>query len=531
MATGIEIAGLVLGALPPVIFLGVYHTSFEQTMQRLLQSIADGTELNDMLENTNSIYWTDPVIDEALRNKLGKAYSSFFRKTQDTQAIVIALAGKLNINGVDRITHEGLEAIITSNPPAKQKGKPHKFEFREDLKFTMKRQRIKKHLEDLRSAIETLDTLYDKAERLEEPYRPAMRSRSASPVKVIADHACRLYDVLSRTWCSAHTSHSAGLLLEQRLVRRRKQEWPGLQKQADALECSSLGCFEISLLQTPPTKWLDIEFRVAEEDIAVTKTKSRVTVIITEPTVDPLMVPSSIPPPYADPSKLQEVSNLCSELEQPVASWIGFCLDSKNRLRGAYTVPSRSVTYVSSGVNLADILATTPLGRTPRLMQSCEKEDILFLRAKLGSTCVDIQHPFLTRKPIVSHTKHVRRPGHDGSKLLSLGIMLLEVYSGECIESLRDPSDVMPHQAPNEMSNLSAARRWLLERENSGDISFAFRTAISHCLKCFVDPVADLDNEEFSRTIQEQILAPLEEEMNMLLYGPVSRRRALRSCS
>jgi hypothetical protein len=70
------------------------------------------------------------------------------------------------------------------------------------------------------------------------------------------------------------------------------------------------------------------------------------------------------------------------------------------------------------------------------------------------------------------------------------------------------------------LANLNVARRWLVEREDDGLISFAYRRAIQHCLKCFVDPVANLDNEDFARNIMEQVLVPLEEEMNIFLYGP-----------
>jgi hypothetical protein len=111
--------------------------------------------------------------------------------------------------------------------------------------------------------------------------------------------------------------------------------------------------------------------------------------------------------------------------------------------------------------------------------------------------------------------------GTDCSRLLSLGIMLLEINYGQSIENLRRPEDLGPNHKPNELSNLQAAKRWMIEQNDKGNLSWAFSNAISHCLKCFVDPTASLHNPEFCKTIEEQVLAPLEDEKNVLLYGPM----------
>lgn len=289
--SGVEAAGFVLAAIPLVISalehyedmldptvaflkyrgelsratreLGNQHASFEQTIQILLVPITNEEELSDMLDNTDSPYWSDQFIDHGLRKKLGQAYPSYLRKTQDIQRIMIELAAKLNIEGADKVTQEGLEAIISAHPPAKQKGILRRFEFKERIKFTMKRQRIRKSLDELKDAIGMLDTLYSKAEKLEEPYKATKKLKFAFPLQVIQENAARLHSVLSRTWCSAHPSHTAGLLLEQRLVRRqRRRAVHERQKTPDAETCCS-SCIGI-LLQTPSPRWLDVEFRLVE---------------------------------------------------------------------------------------------------------------------------------------------------------------------------------------------------------------------------------------------------------------------------
>ncbi len=125
----------------------------------------------------------------------------------------------------------------------------------------MKRQKVKRLLVELDICNKRLDTHANKAEKLEKPYKAEKRSKFALPLRMIEENATRLYDVLARTWCLAHSSHHAGLLLEPRLVKKRK----GRVSQQTA-EKYDVNCFRILLLQSPsPRKWLDVEFRLIEE--------------------------------------------------------------------------------------------------------------------------------------------------------------------------------------------------------------------------------------------------------------------------
>jgi hypothetical protein len=302
MATGIEVAGLVLGAIPLVIsalenvenFLNPtkafvryrgelsratrqlvnYYTSYEQSIQILLTPIADPQELHNMMENTDSELWKDKEIEEALQIRLGTSYRAYIRTVREIEGAMMSIAEHLNIEGADKITQEGLEAIIAAHPPEIQQGKLPKFEFRKRVKFTMKRQKIKKSLDDLTKSIDQLDTYLEKAEKLEGPYKANRKSKFALPLRLMQQNAARLYDVLSRTWCSAHSTHSAGLLLEQRLVTKKKRGMAGRQREQSSEKCDS-NCFGISLLQTPPArKWLEVEFRIVEAPITGESSRS-----------------------------------------------------------------------------------------------------------------------------------------------------------------------------------------------------------------------------------------------------------------
>ena len=152
--------------------------------------------------------------------------------------------------------------IVLTNQPSKKHGILD-FQFSKRVKFTMKRQKVRRLLDELETCNRRLNTYANKAEKLEEPYKAEKQSKFALPLRLIEENAARLYDVLSRTWCSAHSSHHAGLLLEQRLVKKQKRMTSQQKKYAEKCD---VNCFGISLLQSPsPMKWLHVEFRLVEE--------------------------------------------------------------------------------------------------------------------------------------------------------------------------------------------------------------------------------------------------------------------------
>ncbi|OCL00859.1 uncharacterized protein K441DRAFT_599828 [Cenococcum geophilum 1.58] len=579
--SGIEIAGLVLGAIPLVIsalehyedlidpakvfvkFQGELgrairelrnqHTLFEQSMEVLLQPITTDRELSEMIDNTNSELWQDPAIEQELRSNLGKAYPSYMRTVNDIQKIMIGIAIKLdNFHGVENLNQDGLEAIISQHAAAKVDGKLQKFEISKRVKFTMKKKRIKESLEELQRCIEMLDKFQVKADKIaaaDELYKSDGRFRVTLPVDTIRENAKKLYNVLSKTWCSTHSSHSAGLLLEQRLIKKPKRGGPGWQRKRLPVDHCDTNRFSLSLLQSPAStskKWLDVEIRLVES-AAREQSGSAVQVRISAPPSSSVTT-TLAPLPYHNPSQLQIVTNLCSILQSPCYPCIGFCLDNDGHLRGAYNA-QRSVAYVDE-VSLEDILKKNPgtfsqqerynlsitltssllqLSNTPWLQETWNKTDIIFLRAKdecpLSRIAVDVKHPYLTREHKQTTTFVRRGSGEpkDSSKVVALGIMLLEICYGLPIEELLRPEDLGPNNRPTEISYLQAARRWLMGKEGDGEFSFAFVKAIWYCLQCFMNPSASLSDQAFLKTIKEHVLVPLEEEMNMLLFGPLVR--------
>lgn len=128
----------------------------------------------------------------------------------------------------------------------------------------MKRRTVRGLLEKLDKYNYRLQNYTTRAERLEEePYKAHIKLQFTAPLRCIQDNATKLHQVLSRSWCKSHSSHRAGLLLEQRLVRK-KPHLKGTRRASEAV--ARANCFGLSLSpSTPDLQWLDAEFRLLEK--------------------------------------------------------------------------------------------------------------------------------------------------------------------------------------------------------------------------------------------------------------------------
>ena len=106
--------------------------------------------------------------------------------------------------------------------------------------------------------------------------------------------------------------------------------------------------------------------------------------------------------------------------------------------------------------------------------------------------------------------------GDDSARLLDLGILLLEIYFAQSIEEVYQADDTRSPR--NELVDLRTVKRWL--NREKGNLSWAFQNAVAHCLRCFADPNADLENPDFRQGVIEQILLPLQDELLIWTDGP-----------
>jgi hypothetical protein len=97
--------------------------------------------------------------------------------------------------------------------------------------------------------------------------------------------------------------------------------------------------------------------------------------------------------------------------------------------------------------------------------------------------------------------------------------MLLEINSGKPLESFRTTQDLGNNPSPDDSTDFITAHRWLLEQEAQGSLSYGFSTAITNCLQVYLNPRANCCDPEFCGHVQDNVIKPLEDEMQFLRYG------------
>jgi hypothetical protein len=226
------------------------------------------------------------------------------------------------------------------------------------------------------------------------------------------------------------------------------------------------------------------------------------------------------PPPYSvdDPTtagatapSLQEVKDLCASIQKLHLSspCIGFSFDTKNILRGAYTInalagkkvaPSEFLTLEQlldrpptiegrvaklskkERYSLALTLAssTLQLNATPWFKDQWCAKDILFHQTESGPRLVDVDRPYVVPKidglTALTNGRPKRSFQNKNTVLLALAVALLELYFGVSAENHRE-LEKQPPGAFNPWMLCAMAYEWADEEQEN--LSAAFSGAVS----------------------------------------------------
>ena len=126
MASGIEIAGLVLGSIPLLVsalehyaegvetierwwryqrelaaikrMLKAEQVVFQGTCERLLTGLVTASELDDLLDNAGGEGWKDKELDRGLQRRLGRAYASYTECVENMASVIKELKEKLELS-------------------------------------------------------------------------------------------------------------------------------------------------------------------------------------------------------------------------------------------------------------------------------------------------------------------------------------------------------------------------------------------------------------------------------------------------
>lgn len=265
------------------------------------------------------------------------------------------------------------------------------------------------------------------------------------------------------------------------------------------------------------------------------------------------------PPPYAvvDPAEKpftsrEEVKDLCASIRQlhKNAARIGFVLDSKSKLRGAYSVDTSEAQVPSmEPISLEDLLKQPPiingrrsklskkdryslavtlassvlyLNSTPWLANEWTARDILFHRTPNTAQPINIQHPYLAPAAVGAANGALGKTQPDvfrNTVLIALAVTLLELYFGVTAEKYQESEgeDELAEMSkqPGPWKLWALARSWTFNE--SGNLSAAFQNAIRHCITGSSDPCASLQDAECLQAAVENIVLPLQEELHQFL--------------
>ncbi|KAF2181758.1 hypothetical protein K469DRAFT_691837 [Zopfia rhizophila CBS 207.26] len=517
------------------------HVHFAQTMRLLLEPITTEYELVDMLLDPGGQLWKDEEISKKLKDKLQESYQAYQSTIADVERIMKKIASKLDLDRAADVTQNDLEAMLVANP---QKAN-NKFEFKKRVRFGMSKRTIKGLLEELDDCNKELERFTNRSEKLE-TYRKATKPSFATRLQRIQAHAKNLHQVLLSSWtCECKSSHCSSLQLEQ----RGSLYASGLKK----VKPPPGGTSFTVLLQGDCWTWQEAEIRIEEDGCAppilpIAKSKVK-TVSFSQP-----------PPPYsATPypttmltQTLEEVKDLCASIQQlhKSSTCIGFSLDSQSKLRGVYPIDARTEKPVASSevVTLEELLNQPPLlnGRpaklskkeryslavtlasstlqlnsTPWFPDQWSKKNIVFHRISTGTRLVDVEHPYVMSKLIeASHEAPNGAPKSRGfhnknTVLLALAVALLELYFGVSAEQHQGSEQLFSKGQFNPWTVCAMAYEWT--ESDKEDLSAAFLSAVTHCLRCFSDPAASLQDPEFLQAAVESIVLPLQDELCQFL--------------
>ncbi|KAK1700497.1 hypothetical protein BDP55DRAFT_626069 [Colletotrichum godetiae] len=516
-----EIAGLVLGAIPLVISayehrkalldsaeaffhgkkdydkiirrLHIEYASYDQNMRILLIHAVNEEELDHMIKNSQHSLWKSEGLAIILRRELGSAYGPTMGLLEDLSDILVSIVAKLDISGSDKVKQQGLAIIVSSNPPqSNSQDLQERFRFEKRLEFTLKKRSVDKKLQ----AINDFNT------------------------------------------------HLRNLLQEADKINQLQQDEGSCNKARIQWNDSELHCRKSR--RRCGSTWESVFWVKAFQKLGICATTLKILNFpdLCSPKIPKIRfaVPRPVFPP--DPPAL-EIDDTCSSIAGAMYPQTGLDLDSSEILQRLYRVEAQQrhlaqdlmtldtfLTINTIQLGMGDLLclavtrvsSVIQLGKTPWLLQPWSRHNSVFIRLNRNPS-IDAKHPYLAYKyetaqvgppPQVSDSSMILS---SRQRMLSLGIMLLEIHCERSLESLMEQADLGRDGFPNKETSYTTASRVLEERINDGQVSFGFKRSIEYCLHFSRQPDAFFENSTFVRSIEKHVLESLEREMQHFLFG------------
>lgn len=565
--SGIEIAGLVLGAFPillsacekykencepfldwwrfeqvlgnlirPVICEEVF---FKQNLEELLLPIVDSDEdLQEMCADPKSDLWQDPVLDKLLHERLGTNYSIYFDMVTDMSKQLEKIGKVLGVE-------PGRTEWLTD---------PHwdwKHEYKR-LKICFKKTKAQKYATTLAEDNTRISRLLKKEQNLGH-LRQNKRSPVGNFLQKVREAALNLHSALSKGWmCQCSAPHSAILRLEQRPAPSKKRsavrdedfQFSLLFCHTDNSQSVANASWTETLIVTrssssgstptipKPTALAEIQYNLKSLQVSSTTTKAtkKIAWATTNPLVQPIF-----------PISTNHITDLCGALrctyqegcvgyisESPsekhfLTQWKKNALDDHHlqaldkslvphgqNLTSSLSIPHRIQLAVAVASNVLQLWGT------PWLRPDVSKEDLRIWPSSQRNTQSFVQavfdkQPLGAAPAVAANTVNQTR-----ETMLRLAIVLLELCFGERLESQPFRRNYLgPGGCPSDLTDKMTAIKW--QESVQGTLGEKYATLVSCCIDCrFGVSEPNLEDAAFRQSVHANVVEPLQEIASVL---------------
>ncbi|CAI6341287.1 unnamed protein product [Periconia digitata] len=554
--SGLEVAGVVLGAIPLVISALEHYGDGIRTMKNMRNYAIVFDDYSTQLDASIGIYtntcyellgplnlpdsqmkallserraeaWADKDLQVALKSRLGDNHHRYASLQNKLNKRIVLFCEKLKLG------RNGEPPWISGDGTVDEKARKKFFKsFWLKTRGGFNTEKYGSLLADIDRDIEKLSKLTSGAIQLE-PIKTEKRNRSQSAYwQNIRDQAQRLFDSLSSRFspCSCTHPHQANLRLD---IRRS-------QGVDNATRFAFLLTFEKTLPSglSPPWDWRDIEIECSQPTSVTVgslqvetpgKKTARFAPAIT-------VSPSSQPPNTRSPSPglTKIIDSLCRALS--VAHQQDGCLgvlEDDTCQHHVYSVTGPgSEALISEATSMNDIInaaqnivprqkcmlaltlasSVLQLHDTPWLPRAWETKDIFFLKTHSGSMIPSqfyVSQTFTSASQVAAAAK--RRRLVNNETVFALGVALLELAHGAPILSFKEPGDLNEDGKEDSMTEVTIASR--LARQLNSYESENYARAVLRCITCTFDTFAsDFTDQEFREAFFQAVVVPLQED-------------------
>ncbi|KAK6851946.1 hypothetical protein PG995_012071 [Apiospora arundinis] len=271
--SGIELAGLVLGAFPIALWgleqyrdvakqmgfwfqirseyqrsaeeLAYHRLSFESNLKLLLLPVVDDDDLlEDMMSEPGGPAWKNAAIQKALEKRLQKSYTLYLAILADMERVMKDLSKELatenehvqaKVGGSHDHEHNTSKESLQSSKAGRGRAAKFRQPFAQSnrdfqvfrAKFTFGEEKRKELFREFKEYNERLEKLTSTSDAISQAQANRQAANSAASAVNTAllkfwNHADRLYRIMVEAWNCTHDQHCAQLVLQHRTTAEKE---------------------------------------------------------------------------------------------------------------------------------------------------------------------------------------------------------------------------------------------------------------------------------------------------------------------